>query len=562
MSNTPVIINILALNGGLRTTFYDFSAGLSATMGITYKYQVDENVAFSFIPDLENNDHNKSVTIVGLTNGTTYLIKIISTIGATTYTSVAVNGTPYDFPTSTLTATAQNSATQIDFTYAMQQTNGKDVLDTQYSVNNGAYNAFVGSPFTYSEVGITLGMPYTFNVLTNLTSEDIRIRDCSFNEDLSRLTTTHLYVDDNPFNGWFKTATGDGGATVINAINSPFISTPPPSPNSLALQVASSSSAIYINQSLFLYPSNYIFSLYCLARQSIFYVSSHILELSANGVSAQWAGLNATNLSQSEWRKKSLSFTVTVAGHYNLQIGSINQEGGDSAINVAEVTLTKYNFQSTSITKTVYPPPNQITTIAAILAIGKIHIQFTPPYSELPITSYKYKIDNDSYNVLQTYTTDSYGNISFFLKDGLLLSVEYTIYVVATSDAGDSIDSIGVTASYDTGITHVVPSSLEYTFTATMPTPLNAVTFDGTTINFSPTTRQISSISKNPNLGDVRLQTTISPNLAPEIIGSFVENNTSTVQFSQNGYNTKDTYTLNFSKNGTDWKQITNVKNI
>jgi hypothetical protein len=136
-------------NGGSSITNYQYSTN----NGSTYT---------AFSPA----DTTSPVTITGLTNGTSYSVKLkaVNSIGAGTASST-VTDTPYTTPgaPTSLSATAGNQTATISFT-APASTGGSSITNYQYSTDGGStFNAFspvdTTSPITIT--GLTNGTTYS-----------------------------------------------------------------------------------------------------------------------------------------------------------------------------------------------------------------------------------------------------------------------------------------------------------------------------------------------------------------------------------------------------------------
>jgi hypothetical protein len=132
-----------------------------------YQYSINDGASFTA---LSPEDSISPISIIGLTNGTTYQVKLKTvTIAGASAASVAVSGTPVttpDAPTS-LVATPGVGSLSVVFS-APSDTGGDDIINYKYSTDNGAtFTAF--SPATTSS-------PVSITGLTNGTSYNVKLK--------------------------------------------------------------------------------------------------------------------------------------------------------------------------------------------------------------------------------------------------------------------------------------------------------------------------------------------------------------------------------------------------
>jgi titin len=171
-STTPSQPTGLAGTSGNQQATISFTAGFNGGSPITnYQYSINNGATFTAFSPAQT---TSTVTITGLTNGTSYqiLLKAVNVKGAGT-ASAAVSVTPSTTPSQPtgLTGTAGNQQATISFTAG--STGGSPITNYEYSTNNGVtFTAF--SP-------VQTTSPVTITGLTNGTTYAIVLRALNAN---------------------------------------------------------------------------------------------------------------------------------------------------------------------------------------------------------------------------------------------------------------------------------------------------------------------------------------------------------------------------------------------
>ena len=158
--SAPISLSATAGNGQASISF---TAGANNGSAITnYQYSTDNGTSFIAFSPAQT---SSPLTIIGLTNGTAYNIKLkgVNAIGTSTASS-AVSVTPATTPSAptSLSATAGNGQASISFTAGAD--NGSAITNYQYSTDGGSsFSAFspakTSSPVTIA--GLTKGTAYS-----------------------------------------------------------------------------------------------------------------------------------------------------------------------------------------------------------------------------------------------------------------------------------------------------------------------------------------------------------------------------------------------------------------
>jgi hypothetical protein len=169
VANPPVIDSVVSRNGGAKV-FFTSTSSTNAPSISNYEYSTDDGVTFTAL----NPSSNQSpITFGGLTNGSTYAIRIraVNSIGSScTSAAVAVTpsvGTVPDAPTN-LVATGLNTGGTIQF-LAPANDGGSSITNYEYSTDNGSTWITPSPAITSSPLNISSG-------LTNCTSYQVKIR--------------------------------------------------------------------------------------------------------------------------------------------------------------------------------------------------------------------------------------------------------------------------------------------------------------------------------------------------------------------------------------------------
>ena len=163
VAQVPSAPTSLSATAGNGQASISFTAGANNGSAITnYQYSTDNGTSFIAFSPAQT---SSPVTIIGLTNGTAYNIKLkgVNAIGTSTASS-AVSVTPATTPSAptSLSATAGNGQASISFTAGAN--NGSAITNYQYSTDGGtSFSAFspakTSSPVTIA--GLTKGTAYS-----------------------------------------------------------------------------------------------------------------------------------------------------------------------------------------------------------------------------------------------------------------------------------------------------------------------------------------------------------------------------------------------------------------
>jgi hypothetical protein len=169
VANAPEIDSITSRDGGANV-FFTATSSIYAPPTSNYEYSTDNGVTFSAL----NPSSNQSpITINGLTNGSTYAVRIRAVnLGGASCTSsaqsvslsvVTVPGAPIN-----LVATGINTGGMIQFTIPASD-GGSAITNYEYSTDNGANWVTPSPAITQSPIIISSG-------LTNCTTYQVKIR--------------------------------------------------------------------------------------------------------------------------------------------------------------------------------------------------------------------------------------------------------------------------------------------------------------------------------------------------------------------------------------------------
>jgi hypothetical protein len=171
---TPSAPTSLLATAGNGQVSVSFTAGSDGGSAITnYKYSTNNGSTYTaFSPAVTASP----VTITGLTNGTTYQIKLlaVNAVGDGAESS-AVSGTPSTVPTAPTSLSATAGNTQLSISFTAGSNGGSVITNYKYSTDNGStYTAF--SPVTTSS-------PVTITGLSNGTTYQVKLRAVNANGD-------------------------------------------------------------------------------------------------------------------------------------------------------------------------------------------------------------------------------------------------------------------------------------------------------------------------------------------------------------------------------------------
>ena len=390
----PTGLSATPEDGRVSVAFTQTSDGGTAI--VNYAYSIDNGTTYSeFItPDITS-----PVTITGLSNGTTYSIKLraINEVGQGTESS-SVSATPRTTPGAPtgLSATPGNGSASVTFTPPINN-GGNAITNYAYSINNGGSYTEFASPITISPAIIT--------GLTNGTTYNIKLRavnEAGQGTESSSVTVTPRTTPGAPTS--LSVTSGNGTA---------FITFTPPTDNG--------------GNSI----TNYAYSI-------------------NNGGS------------YTEFTTPVTTSPVTISGltngtTYNIKLRAVNEAGQGT--------------ESSSVSATPRTTPGAPTGLSATPGDGEVSIEFTPPENNggAIITNYAYSVNNGgSYTQFATPITTSPVTIT-----GLTNGTTYNIKLRAVNEVGQGTESTHVV---------VIPRT-----TPGAPTIINTTPGDGTIlVNFTP----------------------------------------------------------------------------
>ena len=174
--NAPTVNSVVAMNSSVQVTFTaPYNGGEAIT---SYSYTLNNGTAVSV--GLVNNPF----IINGLTNGTSYAVKMLATnaTGTSSASSSAVSATPLTLPGAPTigTITVGNQQASVAFT-APASNGGSAITQYKYRLDNGSYVTLPGlsSPFTIT--GLTNGTSYGLVMTTvNAAGESVASSSVSF----------------------------------------------------------------------------------------------------------------------------------------------------------------------------------------------------------------------------------------------------------------------------------------------------------------------------------------------------------------------------------------------
>lgn len=157
--DAPVIVS--ASNGNSSTTI-NFTQGSNGGSPIlNYYYSTDDGVSFQ---ELSPEDAVSPVTITGLTNGTTYQIRLraINLVGLSNVSN-DISVTPFGVPAAPTSLVATPGSQEVSIAFTQGSDGGSPITNYYYSTDNGASFYTLSPPNTVSPVvitGLTNGTTY------------------------------------------------------------------------------------------------------------------------------------------------------------------------------------------------------------------------------------------------------------------------------------------------------------------------------------------------------------------------------------------------------------------
>jgi titin len=160
----PVITSVVAGNGSMTVNFTAPYNGGDALTG--YKYILNNSVVDASAVTI--GAVSNSFVISGLTNGTTYTVKMsaMNTMGTSAYSTVSSSVVPKTVPSAPAVTSVTPGNQQVVVEYTVSESNGgAEITQYKYRLNGGSAVALDGSgssPFTIS--GLTNGTSYTLTM--------------------------------------------------------------------------------------------------------------------------------------------------------------------------------------------------------------------------------------------------------------------------------------------------------------------------------------------------------------------------------------------------------------
>lgn len=146
------------------TITFTNSAGVNGKAITGYEYSIDDGTTYtSFSPSVISNI-TSSLTITGLTNGTTYNIKLRAVTSTGSGLSASITKTPYSTPSAptSLSATPGNGQAILSFTQG--STGGSAITNYKYSTDGTNYTALNSTTSPITITGLTNGTAYTIRL--------------------------------------------------------------------------------------------------------------------------------------------------------------------------------------------------------------------------------------------------------------------------------------------------------------------------------------------------------------------------------------------------------------
>jgi titin len=218
--NQPTNLSVTNGNGQVTVSFTTPSDNGGSAI-INYQYSINNGSTFtSFSPSVTTSP----VTIIGLTNGTSYqiVLRAINGIGNGS-SSTAITGTPATIPNQPTNLSVTNGNGQVTVAFTIPSSNGGSVVTNyQYSIDNGSTFTSFSPPITTS--------PVTISGLTNGTSYQIVLRAVNGvgnGSSSSAITGTPVTMPNQPTNlsvtngigqvtVAFTTPSSNGGSPITN----------------------------------------------------------------------------------------------------------------------------------------------------------------------------------------------------------------------------------------------------------------------------------------------------------------------------------------------------------
>jgi hypothetical protein len=386
------------------------------------------------------------VVISGLTNGTSYTVRLrgVSSFGNGTAASVTQTPATTPFPPTNLALTPLNASLRVAYT-ASANNGGSAISRYEYSFNQS----------TWTTMAMT--NPFTITGLTNGTSYTVYIRavngvgaSTSINATESPVTTPNaptglgITVLDTALRISFTAASSNGGRPILryeySFNNVTWIDAGLTSPFTITGLTNGTSYTVYLRT---------VTSFGVSTAPTVTAIPGRIPDAPTNLVltplntSLRIAYTTPTNnggyaisryeysFNQTSWTTMAFTNPFTVSSltngtAYTVYVRAVNAIGASLAINDTTTPRTT---------------PGVPTNLIAMPLFSSLSINYTAPTSDggNAITRYEYSLDNTNWV--------SVGLTKPFIIGGLLAPGARTVYLRAVNDAGPSVSSAGIVAT-------------------------------------------------------------------------------------------------------------------
>ena len=435
--DTPTISTIDASNAKLTVT-YTPPLSNGGTPIIHYYYSSDNGVSYTLLDTSTN-----PFVISGLTNGTTYDVKMMATnIAGNSIATSATSAVPYHVPNAPTNISITASSQQAVVSYTAPSANGSAIINYYYSYDNENYIYLSASSNPFTITGLTNATTYQLTMLaTNVAGNSAATSATSFTPFtipnapvISSYTLGNQQVDisfsipDGNGNAVsnMQYSVNDGSYVSIGAVTSGSI-TGLTNGTSYTIKLravndaGNSIDSSYITVIPRTVPSAPVITSGTPSNQSITVTFTASESNGGNAISSYQYSLNDGSLVACSLP----SFTATALNNgteYNVKVYAINAAGSSIASNTLSVTP-----------RTVPDKPTITSVVASNLSAI---LSFVPPAWDggNSIQNYKYSINDGSF---VTIGSDS----SPYTITDLSSGVTYSIKMRAVNDAGDSVSS-------------------------------------------------------------------------------------------------------------------------
>ncbi len=157
---TPSAPSITAITPGNGQLSVAFTAGADGGAAISnYKYSLDNGSSYTAVSPAQT---TSPIVITGLTNGTSYSIRILAINAAGDGTpSAAVAATPYTTPAAPTLNSVTPGNGQLALNFSAGATNGSPITDYKYALNSGTYVSAGTTSSPIIVTGLTNGVSYS-----------------------------------------------------------------------------------------------------------------------------------------------------------------------------------------------------------------------------------------------------------------------------------------------------------------------------------------------------------------------------------------------------------------